>query len=133
MLHQLWGDSGNFEGKELTKNLKVNLIRKSVSTAARATDSDKKKEIALAMSHSTKTADMYYDIFIKDQNELKGARAIQSLLRGECSPKKPLRKVWSESEVSILKAEYSKETSLHEILREASPRQKYDKLRKCSP
>ena len=133
MLHRLWGDSGNFEGKEVTKNLTVNLIRKSVSTAARATDSDKKKEIALAMSHSTKTADMHYDIVIKDRNELKGARAIQSLLRGECSPKKPPRKVWSEAEVTVLKEEYLKGTSLHEIPLNASPRQKYDKLRKCSP
>ena len=82
MLHRIWDDSGNFEGKELTKNLTVNLIRKSVSTAASATDSDKKKKIAMAMSHSTKSCDIHYDVFIKEQNELEGARAIQSLLRG---------------------------------------------------
>ena len=57
MLHRIWDDSGNFEGKELTKNLSVNLIRNLVSTTARATDSDKKKEIAMVMSHSKKTAD----------------------------------------------------------------------------
>ena len=85
------------------------------------------------MCHSTKTADMHYDVFAKEVNEVLGAEAIQSLLRGKDSPAKLPRKIWTKEEVSLLKSEAEKGTPLKDIHLEASHRQKYDKIRKCSP
>ena len=84
MFRKVWEKSGNLKNKEaLPKNLTVNHIRKSVSTAARASGNAFTKEIALAMSHSLKTANTHYDIFEMEQSTIVGARQIQMLLRGE--------------------------------------------------
>jgi len=76
-LHAMWERSGNFQGRNLPKNLTMNHIRKSVSTAARKQKNSYTKEIAITMAHSEKTASTHYDIYEQEKASAKGAEEIQ--------------------------------------------------------
>ena len=65
--HEVWKNSGNFEGRELPKQLCLNHLRKSVSTGVREEKSANSKEVAVGMMHSVSTADAHYDLFNKDK------------------------------------------------------------------
>ena len=149
-IHKMWKESGVFEGKDIPKNLTVNHIRKSVSTAARAEGSLHTKEIAILMAHSMKTANTHYDIYEKEMAQAVGAKEIQTLFRDSESPKKisnsspalpetppkrSPRKVWSKEEESYLQKEIEQGTPIQSINIDASHRQVYDKVRrlKCTP
>ena len=51
--------SGNFEGRDLTNNILMKHVRKTVSTTSLAEGNEHTKEIATVMAHSLKKANEF--------------------------------------------------------------------------
>uniref|UniRef100_A0A7M5V6H3 Uncharacterized protein n=2 Tax=Clytia hemisphaerica TaxID=252671 RepID=A0A7M5V6H3_9CNID len=152
-VHRIWEKCGNFEGREIPKNLTINHIRKSASTLSRKERNPHLKEIATLMAHSEKTANMHYDMFDRDNACTVGARQIEKLFRGttdeteiqktpskskiqetpetkiQKTPSKTERKNWTNEEESVLMEAIKNHTPVKEIDVNATDRKKRDKIR----
>ena len=81
-INKVWKMSGNFEGRNISKNLTMNHLRKSISTMSREEQNPHTKENAALMSHSEKTANIHYNLIERDKACTIGAIEIKKLLRG---------------------------------------------------
>ena len=82
-LHKVWSQSGNFDGRELPKNLCMNHVRKTISTRSRQEKNPYLKEISTLMAHSEKTANTHYDIYERGKACSIGAQEVEHLFRGK--------------------------------------------------
>lgn len=131
-LHLAWKKAGNFENKEVPKNLTVNIIRKSTSTGLRENKSKFTAEVANLMAHSKSTAEDHYYIRNMRKSASIGTNVVTDLFYGSdyhdknrpitttpdktatpqsvCTPtSQNQRKLWSEKEVSEIETAFKNE------------------------
>jgi len=82
-LHILWQRAGNFEGRDVPKNLCVNITRKSASTGIRELYKEDIQAVCDTMAHSEKTQQIHYWPRQRELSVLQGTSALRGYFFSE--------------------------------------------------
>ena len=135
-INALWKRSGVYgDSVPPHKNVGTTVIRKSVTTLVHDQLADKAQHVADLLTHNLETAKQHYRIKNRQQQALKGAAAIDEVMRRKIT-------AWKEGEVHMLCRVFgdvlAKKSVTMDQVREKMPfmnlvktdKQVYDKLRK---